>query len=147
MKKGPLPAVIGLHGYGGSKETICTDKSNPQCIGPQLARKGFVVVAIDSHFCGYRSGNWRVLLCATRDDEVVEYVLSRTVSPALVAEYQTRLPDRAVLQSELHQFYELANSSWPLRNQRRCPQRRRPGSRSGRRRAPRRKAACSGEAS
>jgi len=55
-KKGPLPAVIGLHGHGGSKETICTDEQNPQCIGPLLARKGFVVAAIDSYFCGDRSG-------------------------------------------------------------------------------------------
>lgn len=51
-----------------------------------------------------------VLLCATKDDEVVEYALSRTVSPALVSEYQTRLPDKALLQSKLHEFYELAKS-------------------------------------
>ncbi len=51
-----------------------------------------------------------VLLCATKDDEVVEYALSRTLSPALVAEYQTRLPDKALLQSKLHEFYELAKS-------------------------------------
>ncbi len=51
-----------------------------------------------------------VLLCATKDNEVVEYALSRTVSPALVAEYQTRLPDKKLLQSKLHEFYELARS-------------------------------------
>jgi predicted nuclease of restriction endonuclease-like (RecB) superfamily len=49
-----------------------------------------------------------VLLCATKDREVVEYALSRAVSPALVAEYQTRLPDKALLQAKLHEFYELA---------------------------------------
>ena len=47
-----------------------------------------------------------VLLCASKDNEVVEYALSRTVSPALVAEYQTRLPDRALLQRKLAEFYE-----------------------------------------
>ena len=51
-----------------------------------------------------------VLLCATKDDEVVEYALSRTVSPALVSRYQTRLPDKALLQAKLHEFYELARS-------------------------------------
>ena len=51
-----------------------------------------------------------VLLCATKESEVVEYALSRTVSPALVAEYQTRLPDKALLQAKLHEFYELAQS-------------------------------------
>lgn len=49
-----------------------------------------------------------VLLCATKDHEVVEYALSRTAPPALVAEYQTRLPDKKLLQSKLHEFYELA---------------------------------------
>jgi predicted nuclease of restriction endonuclease-like (RecB) superfamily len=49
-----------------------------------------------------------VLLCATKDSEVVEYALARTVSPALVAEYQTRLPDKMLLQAKLHEFYELA---------------------------------------
>ncbi len=49
-----------------------------------------------------------VLLCATKDSEVVEYALSRAMSPALVAEYQTRLPDKSLLQAKLHEFYELA---------------------------------------
>lgn len=48
-----------------------------------------------------------VLLCASKDDEVVEYALSRTLSPALVAEYQTMLPDKQLLQAKLHEFYRL----------------------------------------
>ena len=46
-----------------------------------------------------------VLLCASKDDEVVEYALSRTASPALIAQYETQLPDKALLQSKLHEFY------------------------------------------
>jgi hypothetical protein len=49
-----------------------------------------------------------LLLCATKDREVVEYALSRSASPALVAEYQTRLPDKKLLQAKLHEFYESA---------------------------------------
>ena len=49
-----------------------------------------------------------VLLCATKDAEVVEYALSRAASPALVAEYRTRLPDKELLQAKLHEFYQLA---------------------------------------
>jgi predicted nuclease of restriction endonuclease-like (RecB) superfamily len=52
-----------------------------------------------------------VLLCATKNQEVVEYALSRSLSPALVAEYQTRLPDRKLLQAKLHEFYELATET------------------------------------
>jgi predicted nuclease of restriction endonuclease-like (RecB) superfamily len=51
-----------------------------------------------------------VLLCATKDNEVVEYALSRALSPALVAEYQTRLPDKKLLQAKLHEFYALAEA-------------------------------------
>jgi predicted nuclease of restriction endonuclease-like (RecB) superfamily len=46
-----------------------------------------------------------VLLCASKNDEVVEYALSRTLSPALIAEYQTQLPDKNLLQRKLHEFY------------------------------------------
>ena len=49
-----------------------------------------------------------ILLCASKDDEVVEYALSRSLSPALVAEYQTKLPDKALLQAKLHEFLELS---------------------------------------
>lgn len=46
-----------------------------------------------------------VLLCASKDDEVVEYALARTASPTLVAEYQTVLPPKAVLRAKLHELY------------------------------------------
>jgi len=46
-----------------------------------------------------------VLLCATKDDEVVEYALARTSSPTLVAEYQTMLPTKALLRRKLHELY------------------------------------------
>jgi predicted nuclease of restriction endonuclease-like (RecB) superfamily len=46
-----------------------------------------------------------VLLCASRDEEVVEYALSRTLSPALIAEYQPQLPDKGLLQAKLREFF------------------------------------------
>ncbi len=48
-----------------------------------------------------------VLLCATKDSEVVEYALSRSLSPALVAEYQTQLPEKELLAAKLQEFYAL----------------------------------------
>ncbi len=56
-----------------------------------------------------------ILLCKSKDAEVVEYVLSRTLSTALVAEYKTRLPEKTVLQQKLREFYELEaqrDSEW-----------------------------------
>ncbi|HRJ51525.1 MAG TPA: PDDEXK nuclease domain-containing protein [Candidatus Thiothrix moscowensis] len=43
-----------------------------------------------------------VLLCRDKDDEVVEYALSRNLSPTLIAEYQLQLPDKKLLQAKLH---------------------------------------------
>ena len=48
-----------------------------------------------------------VLLCASKDDEVVEYALNRSLSPALIAEYQTKMKDKDCLQAKLHEFYDL----------------------------------------
>ncbi|MCF6312132.1 MAG: PDDEXK nuclease domain-containing protein [Verrucomicrobiales bacterium] len=53
-----------------------------------------------------------LLLCASKDDEVVEYALSRSLSPALVAEYQTKLPDKKLLQAKLHEFLQLESSAF-----------------------------------
>jgi len=52
-----------------------------------------------------------VLLCASKDDEVVEYALRRSLSPALIAEYKIHLPDRKLLRDKLHEFYELGGST------------------------------------
>ena len=52
-----------------------------------------------------------VLLCKDKDDEVVEYALSRSLSPTMVAEYQLCLPDKTLLQQKLRDIYELEESS------------------------------------
>ena len=47
-----------------------------------------------------------VLLCKDKDNEVVEYTMSRFVSPTMVSEYQTQLPDKKRLQQKLRELYE-----------------------------------------
>lgn len=39
-----------------------------------------------------------VLLCKDKDSEVVEYALSRSLSPTMISEYKTQLPDKKLLQ-------------------------------------------------
>ena len=41
-----------------------------------------------------------ILLCKGKDDTVVEYALNRSLSPTLVADYKTKLPDKALLQQK-----------------------------------------------
>ena len=57
--RGQAPAIIGLHGYGGSAHTICTLSDNPQCVGPMLTKSGYVVAGIDTYFCGARNPKGR----------------------------------------------------------------------------------------
>ena len=76
-----------------------------------LGKLGFYLEALDRDVRKpHERPSIGVLLCATRDNEVVEYALSRTASPALIAEYQTQLPERSLLLSKLHEFYALAQS-------------------------------------
>ena len=47
-----------------------------------------------------------VLLCKDKDSEVVEYALSRSLSPTMVTEYKTQLPDKKILQQKLHELFD-----------------------------------------
>lgn len=51
-----------------------------------------------------------VLLCKDKDNEVVEYALSRSLSPTMVAEYKTQLPDKKLLQQKLNEMFDNENS-------------------------------------
>lgn len=46
-----------------------------------------------------------ILLCKDKDSEVVEYALSRSLSPTMVAEYKTHLPDKNILQQKIHELF------------------------------------------
>ena len=71
-----------------------------------LGQLSFYLEALDrDHKKPHEASSIGILLCKTQDREVVEYALSRTLSPALVAEYQTRLPDKDLLRSKLEEFY------------------------------------------
>jgi RecB family endonuclease NucS len=45
-----------------------------------------------------------ILLCKDQDSEVVKYALNRSLSPALVAAYETQLPNKKLLQQKLHEL-------------------------------------------
>lgn len=52
-----------------------------------------------------------VILCASKDDEVVEFALSRSLSPTMVSDYTLKLIDKKLLQRKLKEYIELAQSS------------------------------------
>lgn len=52
----PAPAILAMHGHGSSKENILGTEPSSQTVGPMLAKKGYVVMAIDNYFNGERRG-------------------------------------------------------------------------------------------
>ena len=51
-----------------------------------------------------------LVLCADKDDAVVEYALRRSISPALVANYQLHLPNKKLLENKLREITEITES-------------------------------------
>ena len=51
-----------------------------------------------------------LILCAGKDDTVVEYALSRSMSPTLVADYQLHLPDKKLLENRLREIAEITGN-------------------------------------
>ncbi len=58
----------------------------------------------------YENPSVGVILCKSKDEEVVEYALSRNLSPTLVSEYKTKLINKKVLQQKLHELYLISTS-------------------------------------
>ena len=75
----------------------------------QLGKMNFYLEALDRDVRKpHERPSIGVLLCTGKDSEVVKYALNRSLSPALIAEYQLALPDQKLLQRKLHEFYQLA---------------------------------------
>lgn len=74
-----------------------------------LGKLNFYLEALDrDHKKPHEAPSIGILLCKSQDHDVVEYALSRSLSPTLVAEYVTQLPDKQLLQAKLDEFYEAA---------------------------------------
>lgn len=81
------------------------DRFEPEHLG----KLEFYLEALDSDIRKpHENPSIGLLLCASKDSEVVEYALRRSLSPALIANYQTLLPDKKIFQEKLHEFYQLA---------------------------------------
>jgi predicted nuclease of restriction endonuclease-like (RecB) superfamily len=77
-----------------------------------LGKLGFYLEALDRDIKKpHEQAAIGVLLCASKDEEVVEYALSRSLSPALIAAYQTQLPDKALLQAKLHELFAQSSAA------------------------------------
>ncbi len=73
-----------------------------------LGKLNFYLEALDRDVKkSFENPSIGVLLCKGKDDTVVEYALARNLSPALIADYETKLPDKKLLQAKLEEFAQM----------------------------------------
>ena len=74
-----------------------------------ISKMDFYLEALDRQIKKeYENPSVGLILCASKDNEIVEYSLSRTLSPLMVSEYQLKLPSKDVLQKKLQELIQLS---------------------------------------
>jgi predicted nuclease of restriction endonuclease-like (RecB) superfamily len=80
------------------------DKFQPEYLG----KMNFYLEALDrDHKKTNENPSIGVILCATKEEDVVEYAMSRSLSPTMVAEYTLKLIDKKLLEQKLREFKSL----------------------------------------
>ena len=75
-----------------------------------LGKMNFYLEALDRNLKrNYENPSIGILLCKGKDKEVVEFSMARTLSPTMVAEYETKLIDKEVLQRKLHELFSMSS--------------------------------------
>ena len=52
-----------------------------------------------------------IILCKSKDSQVVEYALNRSASPTLISQYKTKLISKKLLEKKLEYFFEIENNN------------------------------------
>ena len=80
------------------------DKFQPEYLG----KMNFYLEALDrDHKRLNENPSIGVILCAAKDNDIVEYAMSRTLSPTMVSEYALQLIDKKLLEQKLREYREL----------------------------------------
>ena len=75
-----------------------------------IGKMNFYLEALDrEHKKNNENPSVGIILCASKEDEVVEFALSRSVSPTLISEYTLKLIDKKLLRQKLHELTEMAD--------------------------------------
>ena len=77
------------------------DKFQPEYLG----KMNFYLEALDrEHKKPNENASIGVILCAGKDNEVVEFAMSRSLSPTMVTEYSVKLIDKKLLEQKLREY-------------------------------------------
>ncbi len=70
-----------------------------------VSKMDFYLEALDKQEKKYNENpSVGIILCADKDEKVVEYAMSRTMSPTMVAEYKLKLIDKKILENKLKEI-------------------------------------------
>ena len=80
------------------------DQFKPEYLG----KMNFYLEALDrEHKKANENPSIGVILCADKEDEVVEFAMSRNISPTMIAEYSLKLIDKKLLEQKLREYKNL----------------------------------------
>ena len=48
-----------------------------------------------------------IILCKTKEDNIVEISLNRSTSPTIISQYETKLIDKELLRNKLNELFSL----------------------------------------
>lgn len=81
-----------------------------------LAQINFYLEALDRNIKKpHEDPSIGILLCKGKDDVVVEYALSRSLNPAMIADYQLKLPNKQLLHDKWQEILELTENGEGLK--------------------------------
>lgn len=77
-----------------------------------ISKMDFYLEALDRQIKKeYENPSVGVILCANKDDEVVEYAMSRTMSPTMVSEYTLKLIDKKLLENKIREISDIVEEN------------------------------------
>ena len=80
---------------------VAFDLKNEEFMPEHLGKMSFYLEALDRDVKKvHENPSIGVILCNQKDSTVVDYAMSRHISPTLIADYSTKLPDRRLLQDK-----------------------------------------------
>jgi len=78
-----------------------------------LGKLNFYLEALDRNVKrDHENPSVGILLCKGKDSEVVEYAMARNSSPALIADYETKLIPKSILENKLQQLVKLLDKDY-----------------------------------
>lgn len=84
---------------------ICVELKTGEFQPEYLGKLDFYLEALDQTIKKpHENPSIGILICKSKENEVVKFAMSRSLSPTLVAEYQTKLIDKEQLRQKLHEI-------------------------------------------